>query len=103
MIRYAKLLLDLNTNDTKNELSALKGEWQAHFNTYNYEGSWTALALRSPGGHRHNIIPDMIADADYSDTELMLLFPSVNELLTRFSCPVKSVRFLNLQAGAVIK
>jgi hypothetical protein len=103
MIRYAKLPLPFNHNEMQNELLCLKDEWQAHFNTYYYEGSWTAIALRSPGGERTNIIPDLEGDADYKDTTLMPLFPSVIELVASLNCPVKSVRFLNLQAGAIIK
>jgi mannose-6-phosphate isomerase-like protein (cupin superfamily) len=103
MICYAKLKLPFNTEKMQNELSLFKHEWKAHFNTYYYEGSWTALALRSPGGQSKNIIPELIADAVYIDTEVMPSFPSVKELVARLNCPVKSVRFLNLQAGAIIK
>lgn len=104
MVRYAKLPIGFNQKNMQTELLSLKdAAWQAHFNTYYYEGSWTALALRSPGGSGDNIIPDIMAGADYGDTILMQHFPSVTELLSRIKCQVMSVRFLNLQAGAVIK
>lgn len=103
MIRYAKLPVPFNLNGIQRELSALNQEWQEHFNTHYYEGSWKILALRSPGGNDKNIIPDLIADADYQDTEFMPYFPSVQALLSTFNCPVMAVRFLNLQAGAIIK
>ncbi|MEN0054284.1 MAG: aspartyl/asparaginyl beta-hydroxylase domain-containing protein [Mucilaginibacter sp.] len=103
MIRYAKLPIRYNLNGIQQELSALNREWQEHFNTHYYEGSWKVLALRSPGGGDKNIIPDLITDNDYLDTAYMQYFPSVKALLSTFNCPVMAVRFLNLQAGAVIK
>lgn len=103
MIRYAKLPLYFDLNGAKQQLSALNNQWQEHFNTSYYEGSWKVLALRSPGGNAKNIIPDLIVDSDYLDTVFMQHFPSVSALLATLNCPVMAVRFLNLQAGAVIK
>ncbi|SDP30160.1 Aspartyl/Asparaginyl beta-hydroxylase [Mucilaginibacter sp. OK268] len=103
IIRYARLPLPFDAKTMQTELLALGGEWQEHFNTFYYEGSWTVLALRSPGGGRKNIIPDLMVDANYQDTSLMPRFPSVKQLLAGLDCPVMSVRFLKLQAGAIIK
>jgi len=103
IIRYARLPLPFNVKTMQTELLALGGEWQEHFNAFYYEGSWTVQALRSPGGGRKNIIPDLMVDADYRDTALMSYFPSVKQLLVGLGCPVMSVRFLKLQAGAIIK
>ncbi|MDB5086583.1 MAG: Aspartyl/Asparaginyl beta-hydroxylase [Mucilaginibacter sp.] len=103
MIRFAKLKLPFNIEKMQTELSLFKDGWKAHFNKYYYEGSWAGLALRSPGGQSKNIIPELITDAVYMDTELMPSFPSVMELVSTLKCPIKSVRFLNLQAGAIIK
>ncbi len=104
MIRYAKLQLAFDFEATKKELLSLQDDdWKPHFNTYHYEGAWTALALRSPGGGSDNIIPDLIKDAVYADTVFMGHFLSVAAFLSQVQCPVMSVRFLNLQAGAAIK
>jgi mannose-6-phosphate isomerase-like protein (cupin superfamily) len=103
MIRYAKLPLPVSLNGIQQELSTLNSEWQEHFNTRYYEGSWKVLALRAPGGSDKNIIPDLITDDDYQDTTYMRHFPSVSALLSTIKCPIMAVRFLNLQAGAVIK
>jgi quercetin dioxygenase-like cupin family protein len=103
MIRYAKLALSIDAEAIKNELSLLKADWQQHFNTFYYEGSWVVLPLRSPGGESSNIIPDLMAKADYLDTDHMRHFTAVKELLSNIKCEAMSVRFLNLQAGAVIK
>lgn len=103
MISYAKLPLPFNLRAMQQELSALKGEWLAHFNTRHYEGAWTVMALRSAGGSANQIIPDLINSTLYENTELMAHFPSVVALLANISCPIMAVRFLNLQAGAIIK
>ena len=103
MIRYTKLPLPFSAGSAQGELSLISEEWQSHFNTIYYEGSWTVLSLRSPGGDDKNIIPDLMASADYEDTAYMRLFPSVQKLLNQIECPVMAVRFLNLKAGAIIK
>ncbi len=103
MIRYAKLSLPFDLNALKTELHNTFEKWEPHFNILHYEGAWTALALRSPGGEHKNIIPELTTHADYSDTVYMLQFPSVKELLSQINCPIMAVRLLNLQAGAVIK
>lgn len=104
MVRYAKLLLPFDAAAMQKELSAAMDEWTPHFNKFYYDGSWTVLALRSPGGNHGNIIPDLMGtNAAYQDTLYMEHFTSVKKLLATINCPLLAVRFLNLQAGAVIK
>ncbi|WPU97010.1 aspartyl/asparaginyl beta-hydroxylase domain-containing protein [Mucilaginibacter sabulilitoris] len=103
MIRYAKLPFLFNSEAVQKELQSIREGWQKHFNTFYYEGTWTVLALRSPGGDTRNIIPDQITDADYIDTPMMPCFPTVKTLLSQIRSPIMAVRFLNLQAGAEIK
>jgi hypothetical protein len=104
MVRYAKLPLSFDVKAMQSELSAACKDWRPHLNTYHYSGSWTVLPLRSPGGDDENIVPDLIGKHnEYLDTLFMGQFPSVKTLVSILCCPVMSVRFLNLQAGAVIK
>lgn len=104
MVRYAKLTLPIDVKAMQTELSAAPEEWQPHINKYHYSGSWTVLALRSPGGEHKNIVPELMGKHnEYKDTAYMAHFPSVKKLLLNINCPIMSVRFLNLQAGAVIK
>jgi quercetin dioxygenase-like cupin family protein len=103
IIRYARLNLPFDTNAMQTEIAQLGHQWQEHFNTFYYEGSWTVLALRSPGGSHTNITPDLITDTDFRDTSFMPHFPSVSRLISSLDCPVMAVRFLKLEAGAVIK
>ncbi len=102
MIYFAQVPL-ITPDSIAAELAQYTTEWQAHFNTAHYRGEWTALALRAPGG-KDSVIPDLMGEQQaYADTPHMQHFPSVRQLVQSLECPVLSVRFLNLKAGAVIK
>jgi hypothetical protein len=103
MVRYAKLLLPFDLKAMQTELLSTANQWQPHINTFHYSGSWAVMSLRSPGGSHKNIIPDLIGENEFIDTLYMYQFPSVKNLLQSLDCPIMAVRFLNLQAGAVIK
>ncbi|ASU34279.1 L-proline cis-4-hydroxylase [Mucilaginibacter xinganensis] len=86
------------------ELAVTGQDWQPHLNKYHYTGSWDVLALRSPGGDHKNIVPELMGKhSEYKDNVYMERFSSVRKLLSELHCPIMSVRFLNLKAGAVIK
>jgi hypothetical protein len=103
MIRSAKIDLAINILALRQEILLLPNSWSPHFNTYHYEGEWTVLPLRSPGGHQDRIIPDLMSEDVYADTPLMEHCPAVKQLMTTFQCPIRSVRLLNLKSGAIIK
>ncbi len=97
-------MLPFDLKAMQTELSAAAEEWQPHINKYHYSGSWTVLALRSPGGEHKNIVPELMGKhSEYLDNAYMAHFPSVKKLLSTINTAVMSARFLNLQAGAVIK
>lgn len=102
MIVNAKLGLFLNVEQVKRELNAFENEWTGHHNITQYSGKWTALSLRSPGG-RDTPVPDLLGEEGFENNANMIRFASVNALVDSLQCPVMSVRFLNLQAGAKIK
>jgi len=104
MVRYAKLALPFDIKAMQAELLSSSQQWQPHLNQYHYTGSWTVLPVRSPGGSHTNPVPELMGKhTEYLDTEYMAHFPSVKKLLSSLNCPLLSARFLNLQAGAVIK
>jgi len=102
MIVYAKVSVFPEYALMKQELKSLSLHWDNHFNSGNYEGSWTVLPLRSVGG-LDTIIPGLTANDVFADHPNMDMFPSIRKFLTTFQCTVKSVRLLNLAAGSVIK
>jgi hypothetical protein len=103
MIQSAKIDLPVNILALRQDVLLLPNSWAPHFNTYHYEGEWTVLPLRTPGGHHERIIPDLMSEDTYLDTPLMQNCPSVQQLLANFQCPIGAVRLLNLKSGAIIK
>ncbi|MBO9595485.1 MAG: aspartyl/asparaginyl beta-hydroxylase domain-containing protein [Niabella sp.] len=101
MICFAKIPLVL-PGSIATELASYPSNWQAHFNTLHYQGEWTVLPLRTPAG-KDSIVPDLMGEQTYASTTHMQHFPSVDLLIRSLDCPVQSVRFLNLKAGAEIR
>ena len=101
MIDFAKLPF-AQPSHVAAELERYPSTWHPHFNTLHYQGEWTVLPLRTPGG-KDSIVPDLMGEQGYAETPHMESFPSVRELIRSLGCPVQSVRFLNLKAGANIK
>ena len=103
MVSHAQLYLDIPLTSFQQEVDKLNDGWIAHFNYKHYEGEWTALPLRSPGGKTDQIIPDMLQQGGYADTDLMTACPSIQTWLQSFKCPLLSVRLLKLKTGSLIK
>jgi hypothetical protein len=103
MISHSRINLSMPIERWQQEIKSLPDLWSSHFNHMNYEGDWTVLPLRSPGGRIERIIPDLIGNEDYADTALLESCPAVNQWLKLFECPLMSVRLLNLKAGSYIK
>jgi mannose-6-phosphate isomerase-like protein (cupin superfamily) len=102
MIESFQLPFQFKVEELRQELERLReSEWLPHFNTGYYTGNWNGISLRSPEGKMESLYP--VPDAEYKDTALMPHFPSVKKILQTFECPVKSIRFLRLEKGAVIK
>ena len=80
-------------------------EWIPHFNTRDYDGSWHVVALRGSAGAVHPVqaIYSDPTTTKFADTELLSRCPYFKQVLSRFQCPLKSVRLLNLQPGSIIK
>lgn len=77
-------------------------EWAAHFNTGDYDGDWSGVALRAPSGAANPLYPDPQA-VGYEDTPLLARCPYFAEVLAGFGCALESVRLLRLRAGSVIR
>ncbi|NCD70234.1 aspartyl/asparaginyl beta-hydroxylase domain-containing protein [Mucilaginibacter agri] len=102
MIAYSKANLTVPINSIRADLERIDQKWHAHFNNLHYQGNWTVLPLRTPGG-TDSIIPELMNADTFEDHPNMELFPSVKKLLGQFKCDIMSVRLLNLCAGSVIK
>src|SRR5690606_4995050 len=102
MITFAKLPIPVPTDMAVALEDYARSAWNPHFNTARYQGEWTVLPLRAPGG-KDGAIPDLIGEDGYADTIHMQHLPSVGALIRSLAGPIQSVRFLNLKAGADIK
>lgn len=102
MIVYANLPLLAPYAAMQQDFECAALQWSDHFNKMNYEGSWTVVPLRSVEGN-DSIIPGLTATDVFLDHPNVELFPSVKKLLAAMECNLRSVRLLNLAAGASIK
>jgi mannose-6-phosphate isomerase-like protein (cupin superfamily) len=75
--------------------------WTPHFNQAIYQGDWSGVALRSPGGHDATLYSDPTA-GDFSETPLARRCPAIADALARLHCPLTTVRLLALGPGASI-
>jgi ribosomal protein S18 acetylase RimI-like enzyme len=99
-----KLLLEFDAASLQSDLAHLGTDsYVPHFNQAYYQGDWSAIPLRSVGGHAGHIYPDPTAGDAFADTPLLTRCPGVTRVLETLHCPKKSVRFLRLKAGSVIK
>lgn len=101
-----RLPLDFDPERLAADLAALSSvPWTAHFVQQNYEGDWSAIALRAPAGARHPI--QMILSSpgctDFVDTPFLTGAPYFQRVLGQFACPLLSVRLMRLAPGSIIK
>lgn len=75
----------------------------AHFNKADYEGEWTAIGLRTPGGKQQAIYAHDLHSESYRDTDLLKSCPYFKEVIKAIECEKESVRLLNLRPGSRIK
>lgn len=76
-------------------------QWPQHYNSKDYEGSWTSLSLRSADGEMSNVYA--LPTESFHDTPLMAECPYMAWIMGQFQCPKLTVRLLRLEAGSVIK
>ena len=83
--------------------AAMRNQWVPHFNTQGYDGDWNSLALYSTDGKATSIFAMNNDNAPLVETDLLQHCPYFREVITRFKCPLTSVRLLKLGVGAEIK
>ena len=104
VIKYTRLPFLFDANRLQQEVQQLMDEnWLLHYQTMHYEGVWSAIPLRSVGGKPDDVIISPLEDAEYADTVFLQKSKYLQEVLGTFKCPLKAVRLLKLDAGAIIK
>lgn len=76
-------------------------DWSLHYNTADYNGTWTSIALRSISGKMDDI--RSIPDQTYLPTPAVDLCPTIKSFLAQLNFTMESVRLLRLGAGSIIK
>lgn len=84
-------------------LGLAPSDWVPHFNRDIYEGEWTGVAFRSPGGVAAQLYPDPAPTTPFADTELLGRCPAHSRALSQFNCPITAARLLALGPGAVLR
>lgn len=104
VIKYIRLPFLFDKNRLQQEVQQLMNEnWLLHYQTMHYEGAWSAIPLRSVGGKPDDVIISPLENAEYADTVFLKKSNYLQEVLNTFKCPLKAVRLLKLDAGAIIK
>lgn len=78
-------------------------EWTPHYNTRDYQGDWSGIALRAIGGMAHSLYPDPTGTARFANTPLLDRCAYFREVVAAFECPLEAVRLLRLAPGASVR
>jgi Aspartyl/Asparaginyl beta-hydroxylase len=104
VIKYIHLPFQFDAEKMQEEVKKIAAlHWQLHYQTLHYTGGWSAIPLRSIKGRTDNIIVSPLTDAVYENTSLLQGSSYFSEVMANFHCPLKAVRLMKLNAGAVIK
>jgi Aspartyl/Asparaginyl beta-hydroxylase len=100
---FFRLPFSFNKQMLSNDLeTCLSENWKAHFNSQDYEGSWTSIALRSPTGRSDDILT-FTSESGYFDTPLLQKCNYFKEIIGSFECEKEPVRLLRLSPNSVVK
>ncbi|MFM2367718.1 MAG: hypothetical protein RL619_8 [Bacteroidota bacterium] len=94
---FSKELLVLDTN------KVLKRKWTDHYNSNDYNGKWTSIALMSKGGKSNNINAFSNSTEEFKPTDALDFCDYFKEILNGFLFEKIAVRLLNLGSGAEVK
>jgi hypothetical protein len=100
---FFRLPLDFDPQRLSDDLRICETlQWTPHFNTRDYSGEWSSIALRSASGSASDIHSHPTENA-YRDTALLGACRYFADVLGSFQCEKESVRLLRLAGGAHIK
>jgi Aspartyl/Asparaginyl beta-hydroxylase len=106
MIVARKLPLRFDAARLQADLTRFEpGDWTPHFNTREYDGDWSGVALRASAkvGGAGGLQAGLNVGVDFVDTSMLDRSCYFREVLATFQCPVKSARLLKLGPGASIR
>jgi hypothetical protein len=106
MILARKIPLRFDPERLRDDLGRIAAsDWTPHFNTREYDGDWSGVALRASA--KANVAGALVAGlnvgSEFVDTPVLDRCPYLREILAVFRCPIKSARLLKLGPGASIR
>lgn len=104
MLGHVRLPFRFDVARMQAEVASLPAEaWVAHYNTRDYDGDWTGVALRSSGGRDGWLFPTPPGGAPCADTPTLTRLPYLAQVLATLACPLENARLLKLHAGSSIR
>ena len=104
LIRSIKFPLVFDTEKLKKDLSLIMNKnWVDHYNTNDYTGKWTSVALMSKDGKSESIYAFSSGNDEIKNTEILDSCTYFKEVLDGFLFEKTAVRLLQLAVGAEIK
>lgn len=108
LIRHIQFAETFQVQKLQQEVCALEANlWKDHYNTTNYQGSWSTIQLRSVNGSLYNntaMAHSAIQNGTgFRDTPLMQCCPYIKEVSDFFEMEKTAIRLMKLDAGAIIK
>jgi quercetin dioxygenase-like cupin family protein len=104
LVRYIRFPLFFDTERLKNDVHKIINEkWINHYNTNDYNGKWTSIALMSQNGKSDSIFALPRGDEKLVPTEILDSCTYFKEILDNFLFEKTAVRLLKLDVGAEVK
>jgi hypothetical protein len=104
MLTNHRLALSFDVKRLKSDLVLIEPtDWIPHFNSDYFDGDWSGVALQSADGNPARLYTDPTLTKTLIDTPVLARCRYFQEVLSAFSCPIKSARLLKLGPGSVIR
>jgi len=104
LVRYIKFPMFFDTEKLKGDVyKIIDKSWTNHYNTNDYTGKWTSIALMSQNGKSDSIYALPNNDEKLVATEILDSCTYFQEILNSFLFEKTAVRLLKLDVGAEVK
>ncbi|MCI9844830.1 aspartyl/asparaginyl beta-hydroxylase domain-containing protein [Flavobacterium pectinovorum] len=104
LVRSIKFPMFFDPEKLKNDVrKIINKNWTNHYNTNDYTGKWTSIALMSQNGKSDSIFAQPKGDEKLVSTEIMDSCTYFQEILNSFLFEKTAARLLKLDVGAEIK
>ena len=104
LIRYLKFPIQLDKEKLKEDLQkVMNANWIGHYNTNDYSGDWSSVALMSSNGKSDNIYALNQGNEPIKSTEILDSCFYFKQILEEFKFDKTAARLLRLAIGAEVK